>query len=132
MKVVNLKPLFVMNNQYFVKNFLECFNNLNRLLKSKSGVDYDPLFVKEENGKIRLGYKPISQKGTHFYSDETIPSDFGALDRACMVQFVIFEACKEYDCFEEVPMCGAPEEGGDSFFKFTFEGNEYQYSIWSD
>lgn len=45
-----------MNNQYFVKNIGECFTALNGLLKQKSGVTHDPLFIREEKGKIKLGY----------------------------------------------------------------------------
>lgn len=128
-KTIDLKPVFIMNAEYFVKNIQECFDVLNKFLKSKSGVTHDPLFVKNEEGKIRLGYKPITTGKTHFFSNETIPGDFETLDIACLVQFVIFEGCKEYGCYDDVPMCGAPEEGK-AFFKFTFEGAEYTYNIW--
>lgn len=129
-KTVDLKPVLAMNNAYFVKNMQECFDTVNKLLKAKSGVDYDPLFVKTENGRIKLGYKPLNNEGTKFFSDETIPSEYGSMERAVLVQSVIFEGCKEYGCYHDVPMVGAPEEGDDCYFVFTHEDVQYTFRLW--
>ncbi len=129
-KIIDLRSAFSMNNHYLVKNVKECFDVLNKLLKQKSGVTHDPLFIKDEGGNIRLGYKPQSKGKTHFFSNEVIDGGAEAMDRAIMTQFVIFEGCKEYDCFEEVPMCGAPEEGDECYFTFELDGVQYKYALW--
>lgn len=130
-KTINLQPVFSMNNHYFIKNMQECFDTLNPLLKSKSGVAENPLYIREgKQGKIEIGYIP-KEKGTRpFFCDEVITGEADAMDRAILVQFVIFEACKNHDCYQEVPMCGAPEEGGDAYFTFTYEGISHTYQLW--
>lgn len=122
-----------MNNQYFIKEIQKCFDVLNCFLKSKNGVTEDPFFIREnKTGLINIGYKPIKEHiDKPFFSDEIIPNEYASLERASLVQFVIFEGCKEYGCYKEVPMCGAPEENNDAFFKFTFHDTEYTYKIWS-
>jgi hypothetical protein len=127
---IDLQPAFAMNNGYMVKNIKECFDVLNKLLIEKSGVSHEPLFIREERSNVRVGYKP-NHSGTAFYSDVVIPNDAGAMDRAILIQFVIFEGCKSYGCYSDVPMAGAPEEGHDAFFTFTYDGTEYTYTIWT-
>lgn len=130
-KVINLQPIFAMNNAYLVKFLNECFSKLNAFLKTKSGATKDPLFVREEKGKIVVGYIPRTKGKTHFYSNESFDDSWDALSRICLVQFVIFEGCKEYGCYEEVPMAGAPEEGHDAYFTFVFENIKYIYQLWT-
>ncbi len=130
-KVIDLQLVFVMNNEYLVKNLNECFAVLNEFLKEKSGVTHDPLFIREEKGIVRVGYVPNSSGKTHFFSDEKIPGSFETLERIILVQFVIFEGCKEYGCYESVPMAGAPEEGHDAYFTFTHKDVEYTYKLWT-
>ncbi len=130
-KVINLEPNFSMNNQYLVKNMQECFDTLNKFLKSKSGETVDPLFIRENGRKVELGYKPRTKDKTHFYSNESFDGSSDSLTRACILGFVIFEGCKEYGCYADVPMCGAPEENDESYFTFTFEDVSYKYIIWN-
>jgi hypothetical protein len=131
-EIINLQSVFAMNNTYFIKNISECFAKLNTYLKSKSGAAHDPLWIREDRNNLRLGYVIQNKESnkTYFFSDEIIPNDFGALERACVVQFVIFEACKHYGCYNSVPMCGAPEDGK-AYFTFTHEEVDYQYQIWN-
>lgn len=130
-RIIDLKSAMAMNNHYFTKNLKECFDILNKFLKSKSEVAHEPLFVEEKGNIVRLGYKPITKGKTHFYSDETIDNSFGVMERAIMVGFVVFEGCKEYGCYKDVPMSGAPEKNQDSFFKFQFENIEYVCELWA-
>lgn len=130
-KLINLEPMFIMNNQYLVKGIQECFDVLNSFLKSKSGATIDPLFIRENGRKIEIGYIPRTTGKTHFYSNESFDGSWDTLSRICLAGFVIFEACKEYGCYNEVPMCGAPEENHDSFFTFTFEEVSYKYQLWT-
>ncbi len=130
-EIIDLQPLFAMNNHYFIKFMKEkCFDVLNKVLKSKSGAKADPFFIYEEGSIVHLGYKPIKNT-TPLFSDVKIPYDWEKLSRICMVQFVIFEGCKEYGCDEDVPMAGAPEEEHNAFFKFQFDGVEYTYKLWT-
>jgi len=129
-KVIDLKPVFLMSNQDFIKSIQKCFDILNVVLKIKSLVSHNPLFIKEKNGKIYVGYKPLSKGKTHFFSNEFINPEYDLATRIAIVQLAIFEECKEYDCYKEVPMHGAPEEGTDTFFKFVLNNTEYTYKLW--
>lgn len=128
--VINLQPLFEMNNSSFVKGMTECFTVLNAFLKSKSGVTHEPLYVKELGNSINIGYVPLDKKKTNFYSDQTFGPSWDTLSKICGTQFAIFEGCKTYGCFENVPMAGAPEEGHNAFFEFVHEGKKYHYDLW--
>ena len=132
-KIIDLQELFVMNNAYFVKFLNErCLNILNSFLKNKSGATHEPIFAREEDGDVRMGYIPTQKKERNFFSNELM-SGYGddTLSRICLTQYVIFEGCKAYDCFEDVPMAGAPEEGYDAFFFFTHEGTKYTFKLWT-
>jgi hypothetical protein len=131
--IINLQDLFAMNNEYLVKFLKErCFDRLNEFLKAKSGVANEPLFIRIERNDVKIGYVPRDTTKTKFFSNESMRA-YGddAMSKAILVQYVIFEGCKEYGCFKDVPMCGAPEEGGDAFFTFTHEEVPYRYLIWT-
>ncbi len=131
-KIIDLRSLFVMNNYYFAKFLKEqCFDTLNAFLKAKSGVTHDPLFIREENGDVLIGYVPTDKKTTNFFSDESLNKFDDTLSRVSLIQSVIFEGCKAYGCYEDVPMAGAPERGDDAFFFFTHEGIPYKYLLWT-
>ncbi len=129
--MIDLQPVFVMNPHYLVKNLKECFDVLNSFLKRKSGATTDPLFVQEKGNKIQVGYVPCTKKDTHFFSNESFDMSWEPLEIICLVQFVIFEGCKEYGCYKEVPMAGAPEEGDNAFFTFSHNDVEYTYKLWT-
>ena len=130
-KTIDLQPVFVMNNHYLVKNLQECFNKLNTVLQNKTGVRHQPLFAKEENGVVNIGYIQREKGTCPFFSNEKFDDTWETLERICLAQFVIFEGCKHYDCYTEVPMAGAPEEGDDAFFKFTLDDTGYTYKLWT-
>ena len=132
-QTVDLQSFFVMNTTYMVKFLNEkCFSILNRFIRQEASLDFDPIFFKEENGSMKMGYITPKENGkTYFYSNQKFNEGLDTISKICLVGFVIFEACKTYGCFEKVPMCGAPEEGHNHYFEFTFEGVEYHFKLWT-
>ncbi|MDQ1281937.1 MAG: hypothetical protein QG630_288 [Patescibacteria group bacterium] len=127
-----LKPHFAMFGKSFIPSIKEeCLDILNLFLRSKAGIDYDPIFLKEEFGKVKVGYIPAknSEYGGMFQNNLIERSD-DLVTRVAVFQFVIFEACRSHGCFKDVPMVGAPEENIDTYFEFTFNDVNYKFILW--
>lgn len=128
-KIIDLQPLF-QNTDKLLAGLQECFSLLNKLIRNKNGINKDILWVKKEKGRIHLGYikNPNNKSG--------VPSDilleYDEITNMAIIQFVIFDACGEWDLHREIKMYGAPEEESNAYFTFDFDGDEYTYKIWTE
>ena len=117
--VIDLEKSFIMYTSDQVAELQKCFNNLNNLIKTKNSIKKDVLWVKVDEGEVRVGYEQNPKSNmSGMHQDVRLEHDM--ITNIAALQFVIFEALRDWNLYEDVPMKGAPEEGKDSYFVYTF------------
>jgi hypothetical protein len=130
-KTIDLEPYFrsAIRKEILLNEINACLKNLNSLIEKKNGVK-DVFYAKIESGSVKVGYKSNPQTTDRGFHND-LKLEFGKVDNIAIFGFIIFDGCKEWGCYEDVPMYGAPEENRDSYFDFTLDETKYRYQLFT-
>lgn len=133
METIDIQPL--LHDAHGLFDALnQCIGRLNELTCQRNPKlkKYPFSVTNLDASKILLRFTPNKKSGfATFFDRVELEPDWNDRVKITFIQQFIFNACRAYGLFKDVPMCGALERNQRTYFSFEFEGTKYEYVLWT-